>query len=345
MRAAVLRRPGDLSIEEIEEPGCPEGGAVIRVTACAVCPTDIKMFRSGQRDLSYPRVLGHEVVGRVEHTRSPRVHDGDLVQVWPGVACGTCPSCLRGWDNLCSHQGIIGFNHDGGFAELMAIPSRTIERGGVNVISSGVDAAMVSLTEPLACCVHGQRAAMVSEDDKTTIFGGGPMGLMHAALCKMRGSPAMVVEPDMDRRGMALLMGAERVIDPTKVSVPEEIAAWTSHRGADVAILATPQVRVDGELMKMMAPRGRICVFSGLPKTEPWSTVDLNLLHYRELSAIGAYGCTSDSDREALRLLVRGEIDLSPLISRRMPLGEIEDAFKLIEERQALKCVIDDLTR
>jgi L-iditol 2-dehydrogenase len=246
---------------------------------------------------------------------------------------------------MCSHQGIIGFNHDGGFAELMAIPSGTIARGGVNVVPSRVDAAMVSLTEPLACCVHGQRAAKVSDGDVVVIFGGGPMGLMHAALCKMRECPTMVVEPDMDRRGMAMLMGAERVVDPTKASVPEEIAAWTSHRGADVAILATPQVRVDDGLMNMMAPRGRICAFSGLPRTEPWSTVDLNLLHYRELAVIGAYGCTSDSDREALKLLVRGEIDLSPLISQRMPLGEIENAFKLIEERQALKCVIDDLTR
>jgi L-iditol 2-dehydrogenase len=94
-----------------------------------------------------------------------------------------------------------------------------------------------------------------------------------------------------------------------------------------------------------MAPRGRVCAFSGLPKDDSQGTIDFNLLHYRELTLVGAYGCTSASDAEALRLLASGEVDLRPLISRRMPLGSIEAAFRLIEEREALKCVIDDLTR
>jgi L-iditol 2-dehydrogenase len=112
-----------------------------------------------------------------------------------------------------------------------------------------------------------------------------------------------------------------------------------------VAILATPKVLADDRLLRVMAPRGRVCMFSGLPRDDPRVSMDLNILHYRELSLVGAYGCTSTSDRVALHLLATGKVDLRPLISRRMPLGSIEEAFRSIEKRVALKCVVDDLTR
>ncbi|MDW5562295.1 MAG: alcohol dehydrogenase catalytic domain-containing protein [Methanomassiliicoccus sp.] len=341
----MLRGPQDLAVVEINEPTCPPGGAVIRVSACAVCPTDIKMARVGQRDLSYPRVLGHEVVGMVEISDSSMLAIGDLVQVWPGIACGRCPSCLKGQDNMCSSQGILGFNRDGGFAERMAVPAEIIAGHGVNRVPKCMDPAVAALTEPLACCVHGQDMAAVKSGDHVAIFGGGPMGLMHAALAARSGAPAFVVEPDGSRRELALRMGAERVSDPEGEDALEAILEWTRGRGADVAILATPMVRVDDRLLRAMAPRGRICAFSGLPRDDPRETVDLNLLHYRELSLVGAYGCTSASDAKAIGILAKGGIDLRPLITRRMPLGSIEEAFRSIEERQALKCVIDDLTR
>lgn len=345
MRAAVLRGPGDLLVDDIDEPSCPPGGAVLKVLACAVCPTDIKMARKGQKDLTYPRVLGHEVVGTVETSDTEDLAEGDTVQVWPGIACGRCPSCLKGQDNMCSHQGIIGFNRDGGFAERMAVPREIVASRGVNRLPEGLDPIVATLTEPLACCVHGQAMASVAPEDRVVIFGSGPMGLMHAALASRNGAAALVIEPDRGRRDLALRMGAERGIDPSEEDVGAAIADWTGGRGADVAILATPKVRVDDWLLRNMAPRGRVCVFSGLPKDDPMATMDLNVLHYRELTLVGAYGCTSASDRKALDLMATGGIDLRPLISRRMPLGSIEEAFRSIEERESLKCVIDDLTR
>ncbi len=110
-------------------------------------------------------------------------------------------------------------------------------------------------------------------------------------------------------------------------------------------ILLPPKVKVDDALMRMMAPRGRICAFSGLPKNDPRIDVDINQLHYRELVLVGAYGCTSASNSEAFGIIARGEVDLQPLISQRLPLSSIEEAFRAIEERRALKCVIDDLER
>lgn len=346
MKAATLWNPGNMSVSEVKEPQCPPGGAVLRVTACAVCPTDIKMARVGQRDLSYPRILGHEVVGVVEQVSGTGpLSIGDTVQVWPGVACGQCPSCVKGLDNMCAHQGIIGFNHDGGFAELMAVPAPTVARGGVNILPSGADPVLATLTEPLACCVHGQNAASVSTSDRVVIFGAGPMGLMHAALARRKGARVLAVEPDPERRELAVHMGADAGIDPTSGALSTSVNEWTNGQGADVAILATPKVKVDDDLLRLMAPRGRVCVFSGLPKNDPRTDVDINQLHYRELLLVGAYGCTSASDTEAFGIIARGEVDLQSLISQRLPLSSIEEAFRAIEGRRALKCVIDDLER
>ncbi len=346
MRAAVLRRPGDLVIDDMPEPSCPSGGAVVRVVACAVCPSDIKMARAGHRDLSYPRILGHEVVGVVERSdASGPFAEGDLVQVWPGIACGTCMPCRRGQDNMCDHQGIIGFNRDGGFAERMAVPAETVRRGGVNIVPPGLDPAMASLTEPLACCVHGQDAASLTSEDRVVVHGAGPMGLMHTALAASRGASVLVLEPEQGRRELALRMGADRTADPLVEDIPSVIEEWTGGRGADVALLATPHVRIDDALLRTMAPRGRICAFSGLPRSDPEVRMDLNLLHYRELMLVGAYGCTSASNTQALRLLGEKGVDLLPLMTERMPLGSIERAFGLIEQRKAFKCVITEFTR
>lgn len=342
MKAAVLSAPGVVEVKDVPEPECPSGGALVRTVACAVCPSDIKMARAGHRDLTYPRILGHEVVGRVVASRSPNVDVGDLVQIWPGIACGTCPSCRTGRDNLCDRQGIIGFNADGGFAELMAVPAGTVGRAGVNVLPEGADAAMATLAEPLGCCVHGQQAVRLGPGDRVAVHGGGPMGLMHIALAVAAGASVLVAEPIEARRELAMTMGAERAVDPLAEDVEAAIMDWSDGRGADVALLATPQVKVSDDLLRGMASGGRLCLFSGLPRGGSEVRCDINLVHYRELTIVGAYGCTSGSNARAVELLSGGKVDLSPLITRRMALGAVEQAFKMIEDREALKCVITE---
>lgn len=311
--------------------------------ACAVCPSDIKMARSGHRDLLYPRILGHEAVGEVVESDSSRIRVGDRVQVWPGIACGSCPSCKKGRDNLCENQGIIGFNADGGFAEFMAVPSQTVQRGGLNVLPDSVDPVAATLAEPLGCCVHGQESVNVRNGDRVVVFGAGPVGLMHAALSRLSGAETMVVEPIEKRRAMAFRMGASIVIPPQ--NVVKEIRDWSDGNCADVAILATPQVKIDSDLLGMMAPGGRICAFSGLPRSDPEVGFDINTLHYRELQIVGAYGCTSASNARALSLISDGSVDLSPLIDGFYPLSKLEEAFQAIEGRRALKCAITEFSR
>ena len=336
MRAAMLSSPGELSIREVEDPPCPEGGALVRVEACAICPSDIKMFRRGHRDLSYPRILGHEAVGRLVEVDTPHAPPaGSRVQIWPGLVCGECLSCRAGHDNMCVEQGVFGFNRDGGFAQYMAVPPESLSRG-LNVVPTGVGADVASLTEPLACCVHAHDVCRVAEGDDVLIIGGGPMGLLHAMLALSRGARPIVVEPMGSRRALARRIGAD-VLGPSD-DLTKDVVELTG-QGADVAMLATPVADIPG-VVRAMAPRGRLCVFSSLPGGDDARPIDMGRLHYRELTLVGAYGCTSRSNRQALDLISWGAVDAARLITMETDLEHLDDGFRHIEGREGLKCVI-----
>ena len=201
MKAAVLKAPGLLELDDLPDPLCPEGGALLEISACAVCGTDVKMSEQGHRDLVFPRVLGHEIVGRIvemDDLAEGDLAEGDLVQVWPGLACRKCQPCLRGADNRCPSIKIMGFNCDGGFAELLAMPRQSIS-GGVNLLPIGVDPALAALAEPLACCINGQEQAAVCKGDHVLIYGGGPIGALHALLAELHGAEKIIVVERLPR--------------------------------------------------------------------------------------------------------------------------------------------------
>lgn len=347
MKAAVLKAPGVLELEDLPDPECPEGGALIRVVACAVCGTDVKMLRQGHRDLVYPRVLGHEVVGRISEIDCDcGVSEGDLVQVWPGIPCGRCTSCLKGKDNRCREIKILGFSSDGGFAEMLALPQESMARG-LTPAPAGSDSGLIALAEPLACCLNGQELTGVSQGDVVLILGGGPIGCLHALLAELRGAERVIVVEKQEHRAERLRkrVGTEHTsvlaIDSDfSLSMARAMAEETGGEGVDVILTATPEVRVDNRLLGLLAPGGRISVFSGPRPEDSVVPIDLRGLHYRELAVSGAYGCSSRQNREAVELLASGAIKADWIVTKRTSLEGIADAFRHSSERLGLKSVI-----
>jgi L-iditol 2-dehydrogenase len=340
MRAAVLRAPGVLELEDLPDPVCPNGGALLEVAACAVCGTDVKMLERGHRDLAYPRILGHEIVGRIveiEGDCGPK--EGDLVQLWPGIACGRCIECLRGADRRCHEIEILGFSRDGGFAELLALPSQSIPRG-INMLPPNITPEIASLSEPLACCINGQEQANVSKGDSVLIFGAGPVGSLHAMLAEMLGARSVIIAETLENRiRLAEKHTSARVIDPSE-SLAAAIDMETEGSGVDVILTATPDVKADAGLLKLLAPGGRICIFSGPKEGNFTQQVDLQSLHYHENSIVGAYGCSSRQNTLALELLASGKIRADWIITKRTNLEGIHDALSHSAERIGLKSVI-----
>jgi len=363
MKAAVLKSPKNLELMDLPDPRCPPGGALIRVEACAVCGTDIKMLDQGHRDLQYPRILGHEVVGRIEEidrkaqAGGHRIRAGDLVQIWPGIACGRCPACLREADNRCRDMKIIGFNCDGGFAEYLALPAQSLSESfgicrALNPLPESVDPALFTLTEPLACCINGQEQARVREGDSVLIWGGGPIGALHALLAELNGAgkillaerlPGRIEEirrhtcaqvidlssNNRDENGRDLLREAERAI-----------LSETDGQGVDLILTATPEVRISLRQMGLLAPGGRICIFSGPRPGEYEETINLRSMHYLEQTITGSYGCSSRHNRMAARLLESKQVEGDWIISKRVDLDRIGEAFEHSSRRAGLKSVV-----
>jgi len=346
MLAAVLKSPGRLELEDVPDPQCPQGGALLEVSACAVCGTDVKMRQAGHKDLAYPRILGHEIVGRIaEIDRDCGLAQGDLVQVWPGIACGKCRPCQREEDNRCREMKILGFNQDGGFAEFMALPWQCISRG-LNLLPKGTDPALAALAEPLACCINGQEMAGVSKGDNVLILGAGPIGGLHALLAELAGAekimalemlPSRVLE--MKRHTTAEVISADGACESSE-SLEKVVLDGTNGEGADVIMMATPEIHVGSHLFRLLAPGGRICVFSGPRPGNYNEMMDLRTLHYRELTIMGAYGCSSRQNRKAVELLSSGKIRADWIITKRARLAKIEDALNHSASRSGMKSVV-----
>src|SRR6266581_5770258 len=150
MKAAILHGPRELRVEAARAPEPGADQALVRVAVAGLCGTDYSIF-SGDRPVTYPRVMGHEFVGRVEAVgpgvTTPRV--GDRVAIEPNYSCGRCPLCREGNRNLCLSRITIGINVDGGFAELVRVPARCCRP-----TSAGADRDALLLVEPLAVVVR-----------------------------------------------------------------------------------------------------------------------------------------------------------------------------------------------
>jgi L-iditol 2-dehydrogenase len=169
---------------------------ILKVEACSICSTDVKMRKRGQRDLVYPRILGHEISGVVYERDGAGPEVGERVQIFPGVFCGSCPSCRRGAINMCEEIRIFGFNLDGGFADYLLVPKDSVRNGGVSPIPDGVKLEEAALAEPLACCINAQKLVGVTEGDSVLIFGAEPAGILHTMLaCERGASTVSMAEP------------------------------------------------------------------------------------------------------------------------------------------------------
>ncbi|HEY8583378.1 MAG TPA: alcohol dehydrogenase catalytic domain-containing protein [Capillimicrobium sp.] len=346
MNALVYHGPEDLRLERRELPEPGRGEVLVRVEACGICGTDLRIFQGKHRAYADDacRVPGHEIVGTIAAVgEGAPGRDGDRVFIAPNIGCGRCRQCREGRVNLCVRPRALGITRDGGFADHLLVPADAVAQGNLLAAPRSLDAAALSLVEPLACVVHGQRPLAIGADDVVLIMGAGPIGLMHLAAGKVR-EPAQIIvsEPAGDRRAQATAWGADLVVDPTSEDLAAIVAERTEDgRGPDVVITAAPAARAQSQAIELAAPAGRVNFFGGLPRDASIVEIDTNLIHYKELLVTGTTANAVEDCREALQLVVDGAIDAQALVSARFGLDEAAAAFAAAASGQALKVVIE----
>jgi L-iditol 2-dehydrogenase len=345
MQVARFYAPRDLRVEDAPEPEPGPRGVLVRVRACSTCGTDAKIFEHGHPRLVPPRVLGHEVTGEVvaPGERVAGWKPGDRVQIIAAIPCGRCATCRRGWQTVCPAQKAIGYQFDGGFAEYLHVPEDVLAVDGLHRIPDGVGYAEASLAEPLACVINGQDLARVGEGDSVVVVGAGPIGCLHVRLARARGA-ASVCLVGLNRPRLEL--AAERVAPDAVVCSEEsdavgEVLRATGGHGADVVIVACGSGRAQSDALRMAALRGRISFFGGLPKSDPIIPFDSNLLHYRELTVVGASGSTPGQNGAALRGIACGAIPVADLITHRLPLSDVVEGIQTAKRGVGMKVTIE----
>ncbi|HWM35210.1 MAG TPA: zinc-dependent dehydrogenase [Pseudolysinimonas sp.] len=351
MKAATFYAPGDIRLEQVPEPDAAPGEIKIRVRACSMCGTDVKISRSGHPNMSAPQVMGHEIAGEIVDVGAGATSasagsgwvPGDRVQVIAAIPDGTCPDCLAGHQAICPHQISMGYQFAGGFAEYMIVPREVLAVDGLTRIPDSLSFAEASVAEPLACVLNGQELARVGEGDTVVVIGSGPIGCLHVRLARARGAATVIL---IDLNASRLAAAAALVAPDLAVATEHEdpvaaVLRATNGRGADVVITAAASGRAQEQGLQMLARRGRLSLFGGLPKDAPDITVDANLVHYRELTLVGVNGSTPAQNKRALELIASGEVPVADLITHRLPLDDVLDAIEVVARGEAIKVTIE----
>jgi L-iditol 2-dehydrogenase len=332
MLAATYTQGGAFAVEPVAEPAIDPDEILLRVRAASICGTDTKMIRSGHRKLADGQriVLGHEFVGTIERLGGQVVgyREGQRVGVVPNAGCGRCDACIRGQANYCPAYTAFGIDRDGGHAPFVRVPGRFVAQGNVIPMPDEVSDVEASLLEPLSCVVNAVRGVRVGLGDTVVIYGAGPMGLLHAMLCRLAGAARLVmIDPLAERLDAALAAGCDVALNPREVDVRTRLRQDTGGRGADVVITACPVREVQSEAVGFLAPYGRLCLFGGLPRDSGPVPLDTNAIHYGALVVTGSTGGSADDYRVALRLVAGKRVELSRVVSDVFPLGELQAAY------------------
>jgi L-iditol 2-dehydrogenase len=345
VKVARFHSPGDIRIEDAPEPLAGPGEVKIRVRNCSTCGTDAKIYKFGHHHIRPPRVMGHEIAGEIVEVGAGLTGwaVGDRVQVIAAIPCGTCDECRRGRMTVCPNQESMGYHYDGGFAEYMVVPAKVLAVDGLNRVPDGVGYAEASVAEPLACVLNGQELARVGAADDVVIVGSGPIGCLHVRLARARGA-ARVFLADINAERLAMaadLVHPDESIRAGEGDLVDEVLKLTGGRGPDVVITAAASGAAQQQAIQMAARQGRISFFGGLPKDAPIIQCDSNLVHYRELTIVGANGSSPRHNAEALRLIAEGAVPVADLITHRLPLDQVLDGIGIVTRGEAIKVTVE----
>ncbi|MEA4813190.1 MAG: alcohol dehydrogenase catalytic domain-containing protein [Anaerolineaceae bacterium] len=345
MKAAIYDGTNIIKLEERPIPKIGPDEALLKVNACGVCGTDLRILQYGHNRIpkGETRILGHEFSGEIvsvgSNVRWPR--PGMKVVVAPNMGCGICQECVTGHTNLCKDYISYGVALDGAFAEYMRILPQSIWQGNICHFDDKLSFAEAAFTEPLSCALHGYEACFPKLLDHVLIVGMGPLGLAHLQIARFMGAKTVIMSDHHNERiPLALEFGADMAINSYDTNLKQVVSDVTHGHGVDIAIVAAPSPSAQKEAVENLAMHGRLNFFGGLPKDNCLTTIDANLLHYRELILTGTTGQTIDDFRKSLELIQIGKVQPQPLITNRFLLEDIVEAIDFARSKKGLKTMV-----
>jgi 2-desacetyl-2-hydroxyethyl bacteriochlorophyllide A dehydrogenase len=306
-------------------PAPQPGEALLRVRRVGICGTDLHIYQ-GHLDHRVARggIIGHETFAEVaDAPAGSGFARGDRVVVEPLRFCGECRACRMGAAYICYRLKVLGVDVPGGMQDYWAVPTSRL----IKVPDSlGDDHA--ALMEPLAIATHDVRRARVKSGDAVVVFGGGPIGCLIGLVARHRGARVLVSEVNPFRVDLLKGLGLE-VLRPDPAAEGKDVVRavddWTGGDGADVAfeVSGNPAaVRLMTDVVRVWGAISVVAIHA-----EPM-LVNLYPMFARELTMHGSRLYAREDWEEAIRLASTGAVAVGPLVSRRIPLEDLQKGME-----------------
>ncbi|UCH31793.1 MAG: zinc-binding dehydrogenase [Candidatus Bathyarchaeota archaeon] len=329
MKAAMLYGVKDLRVEDIESPQIDKGEILVEIKAATSCGTDLKIFQRGyvKKIIELPTAFGHEWAGDVVEVGNnvtwPR--KGMRIRAGNSAPCLRCKMCQNGKYNLCEDMLWLW----GAYAEYIRVPARTI-LVNAQEIPLHINYEEAAMVEPLACVMYGAEKANIKLGDSVAIIGAGPIGLLHLLIAKKRGAEKVIISDLLDERlEFAQDLGADEIINAKNEDTIERIRQLTKGYGVNVVIEAIGFPSTWEQALKMVSKGGTVLEFGGCPP-DTNIVMSTELLHYGDVTVMGSFHATPIHFKRAMNLVASGGLNVKPLVTRRMPLDKIQEAFEIL---------------
>lgn len=340
MQAIVKAEPKPgAEFQRVAVPEISAHEVLVRVRVASICGTDLHIYRWDRwssRRIHPPLVFGHEFCGVVEKIGAEvdSVREGDFVSAEMHLACGHCYLCRTGQRHICQNVRIIGIDTDGCFADFVKIPESNIWK-----IDPAIPPEYAAVLDPLGNAVHTVLAGEIA-GLSCAITGCGPIGLFALAVAKACGAgPIFATEPQPHRQMLAEKMGADLVIDPKKADPVEAVLAETQGAGAAVVLEMSGHPKAIRQAFAMLRRGGRISLL-GIP-SKPLELDLANDIIFKGAVVQGISGRrVFETWYQMQSLLKSGALDISPLITDRIPLAEFERGMELLLSGNASKVLM-----
>ena len=343
MQAMVLQDVMKCVVEQQPVPETPAGGMLVKVHACGLCGSDLRTIRSGHKNVKLPWVLGHEICGEVAELGAGYAgpwKKGDRLSIGPNVYDPSDPFCIEGRHELSANVREIAQQWPGGLAEYIAIPPESVQAGNILPAPAKLDSIYAAIVEPGSSVIHAHEKTATTIGDTVLVMGAGPIGCLHVAVARACGAAKVFVSDVVDER-LKLVQAFEpdAVINSATEDLPSRVRELTGGLGPSVVITANPAASSQVQAVEVAAKGGRIALFGGLPHSDSKPGVDMNVVHYQNLTLYGISRFAPRHFRLSLQMLESGQIPGEKLVTNVMPLSRFNDGLQLALEGKALKVV------
>ena len=316
MKALVITAPGQFELREVARPEPGPGEVRVRVRYLGCCGSDLNTFRGLNPLVTYPRILGHELVGVVDAVGADVPAEwaaGAEVMVVPYTACGDCSSCRKGRANACRFNQTLGVQRDGGLTEAIVVPASKL------LTSRRLSLREMVLVEPLSVGWHAARRGRAAAGETVVVFGCGMVGLGAIAGAAAAGARVIAVDVDDGKLGKGRAAGAAVAINTKAEDLHERLQALTDGRGPDLLIEGVGLPETFRACVDEACFAGRV-VYVGYAKAPVEYTTKTFVM--KELDIMGSRNATADDFRGVIAHLEAGRFPVDAVVTHVVPFAQ-----------------------